>query len=362
MEPIMFDDKTFSIIAGIAKSRGLSPEALAAVVEVESNGVAFAKIDGRDVPLIRIEGHYFDRLVPSKKQKQARDAGLASPKAGAVKNPKSQRDRYQILQRMCDIDRDAAIMSCSWGVGQVMGVHWSKLGFSSASDFRMFVMSSLKNQIEVMVRFIEYSGLLDELKRQDWAGFARVYNGPAYKKNAYDTKMAKAYRRYGGASTISPASGMLRSGSSGAGVRELQTLLQRAGYTVVADGDFGPATKKAVIEFQRERNLEADGVVGPKTQEALRLVVLSPSEQPGQQDVSSVPAVKNAVKGGGAIAIVLSIKDEIANAAGHLTGVGVKLADNVSSGLLAASALIGSGLAVYAFIGFMKSRRTRGQG
>lgn len=358
----MFDDGTFKIVAEIANDRGISAAALAAVVEVESNGIVFAKVDGRDVPLIRIEGHYFDRLVPAKKQKQARSAGLASAKVGAVKNPKSQADRYRMFQRMCDIDKDAAIMSCSWGVGQVMGVHWSKLGFVSPDAFRMFVMTGLRNQIEVMVRFIEFSSLIDEIHRRDWAGFARIYNGPAYKANAYDTKMAKAYARYGGDEVTSPAKGMLRSGSLGTGVREVQTLLQRAGYSLAVDGDFGPATKKAVIAFQRDRNLEADGVVGPKTQEALRLVVLSAGEQPGVQSATSVPAVKNAVKGGGAIALVLSVKSEIADASAHLTGVGIKLADNISSGLLAASALIGSGLAIYAIIGFVRSRRTREQG
>lgn len=73
----MFDEKIFSIIANVAKSRAISAEALAAVVEVESNGIAYAKVDGRNVPLIRIEGHYFDRLVPASKQKAARSSSSA---------------------------------------------------------------------------------------------------------------------------------------------------------------------------------------------------------------------------------------------------------------------------------------------
>ncbi len=358
----MFDDKTFSTIASVAKPRGISPEALAAVVEVESNGIAYAKVDGRNVPVIRIEGHYFDRLVPASKQKQARKAGLASPKAGAVKNPKSQLDRYRMFQRMCDIDKEAAIMSCSWGVGQVMGVHWQKLGFGSASEFHTFIMSGLRSQVEVMVRFIESAGLIDELKRQDWAGFARIYNGPRYRGNKYDTKMAAAYGRYGGMQQISPASGMLRSGSSGAAVRELQTLLQRSGYSISVDGDFGPATRQAVKEFQEDHGLEVDGVVGPKTQQALKSLQLAPDDQPGAQSPASVPAVKNAVKGGGAIAIILSIREQIGETASYLAGMGLKIADSISSGLLAASALIGVCLAAYALYGVWKSRQTAEQG
>ncbi len=137
----MFDKKILTAIEDRVHVRGITPAALAAVVDVESNGVTFARVDGRSVPLIRTEGHYFDRLVPAKKQKQVRSAGLASPKAGAIKNPKSQENRYRMFQSMCDIDKDAAIMSCSWGVGQIMGVHWPKLGFASADDFRIFVMA-----------------------------------------------------------------------------------------------------------------------------------------------------------------------------------------------------------------------------
>jgi peptidoglycan hydrolase-like protein with peptidoglycan-binding domain len=37
-----------------------------------------------------------------------------------------------------------------------------------------------------------------------------------------------------------------------------------------ADGDFGPATKKMVIAYQKANpGLEANGIVGPKTWEAI---------------------------------------------------------------------------------------------
>ena len=358
----MFEQSTFSIIASVAKSRGINAAALAAVVEVESNGIPYAYVDGISVPVIRIEGHYFDRLVAASKQKVARAAGLASPKASAIKNPKEQADRYRMFQRMCDIDKNAAIMSCSWGVGQVMGVHWQKLRFNSADEFYAFITSGLRSQVEVMVRFIEYAGLIDEIERQDWAGFARIYNGPRYRDNKYDVKIAAAYARYGGMQQPSPASGMLRSGSSGASVREVQTLLQRGGYTVTVDGDFGPATRQAVKEFQKNYGLEVDGVVGPKTQQALKAFQLSPDEQPGAQSPASVPAVKNAVKGGGAIAIILSIREQIGEAASSLSGMGVKLADDISSGLMVASGGIGICLAGYALYGLLKSQQTVEQG
>lgn len=63
---------------------------------------------------------------------------------------------------------------------------------------------------------------------------------------------------------------ILREGSSGSAVIDLQQRLQRAGFSPGSiDGSFGPATKAAVIAFQRAKGLSADGVVGPATWAAL---------------------------------------------------------------------------------------------
>lgn len=61
----------------------------------------------------------------------------------------------------------------------------------------------------------------------------------------------------------------LKRGSKGETVKRLQVMLGGTGHRVVADGDFGPVTEAAVRAFQMKRNLEADGVVGPKTWAAL---------------------------------------------------------------------------------------------
>ncbi len=63
----------------------------------------------------------------------------------------------------------------------------------------------------------------------------------------------------------------LRRGSSGADVGMLQALLNQRGAspTLTADKCFGPATERAVKDFQRARALEVDGVVGARTWEKL---------------------------------------------------------------------------------------------
>ncbi len=83
----MFDEQVIAEITQIAERLDVPPAALLAVAEVESGGRALAKIGSRREPLIRFEGHYFDRLLGSGKRHEARALGLASPKAGAIKNP-----------------------------------------------------------------------------------------------------------------------------------------------------------------------------------------------------------------------------------------------------------------------------------
>ena len=62
---------------------------------------------------------------------------------------------------------------------------------------------------------------------------------------------------------------VLKKGSKGEAVRRLQRALSAAGQAIAADGDFGPATDRAVRAFQAAHGLEADGIVGPATWGAL---------------------------------------------------------------------------------------------
>jgi hypothetical protein len=62
----------------------------------------------------------------------------------------------------------------------------------------------------------------------------------------------------------------LKPGDTGAQVRALQRALKSLGYPVgKIDGQYGPATKTAVAAFQHAAGLTEDGVVGPKTLNAL---------------------------------------------------------------------------------------------
>lgn len=62
---------------------------------------------------------------------------------------------------------------------------------------------------------------------------------------------------------------VLKRGAQGADVRKLQTALKRAGWGLAVDGSFGQETELNVKAFQQKNGLDRDGIVGPKTWEAL---------------------------------------------------------------------------------------------
>lgn len=93
--------------------------------------------------------------------------------------------------------------------------------------------------------------------------------------------MAKSEFRLNGARKTSL---FLEEGSSGRAVAKLQAKLKKVGFNPGrVDGDFGPATKAALIGFQKSAGLLADGIAGPRTLGALGLVANDklPSVIPG---------------------------------------------------------------------------------
>lgn len=68
---------------------------------------------------------------------------------------------------------------------------------------------------------------------------------------------------------------ILRRGTAGSDVMEVQSTLKKAGYNVGAvDGIFGEQTEKAVMQFQQRFGLEPDGVIGTRTWRPLQSFLL----------------------------------------------------------------------------------------
>src|SRR5690606_37102732 len=89
-----------------------------------------------------------------------------------------------------------ALFSCSWGLAQVMGFNHKLAGYPSVEAMVFAFMADEENHLQAAVSFIKSSKLDDELRRHDWVGFARGYNGKNFHINQYDEKLAEAYAKW----------------------------------------------------------------------------------------------------------------------------------------------------------------------
>jgi hypothetical protein len=105
------------------------------------------------------------------------------------------RENYR-LEMAKQINENCAIESTSFGLFQIMGFHWQTLGYQSAQDFENQVSENELKQTEAFIRFISLktnSKMIVALQEHDYETFARLYNGPNYKKNRYDEKIKAEY-------------------------------------------------------------------------------------------------------------------------------------------------------------------------
>lgn len=183
-KPKITDDQ----IKQSAAKYGLEFETVKAVMKVESSGSGFHS-DG--FPTILFEGHIFSRLT----------GGIYDLKYPDISYPKwtkkfysgSQSGEQTRLSKAAKLNREAAMKSASFGLFQIMGFNYEKCGCKSIQEFINRMCASEQDQLELFLEFVENSGLIKALQTKNWALFAHSYNGPAYKQNRYDEKLAKAY-------------------------------------------------------------------------------------------------------------------------------------------------------------------------
>ncbi len=173
-----------------AQQLGCTEPAVRAVIAVEAGGAGFLP-DGR--PKILFERHVFSRLTGRAFDTVAPDIANRTP--GGYSGNQLE---YPRLYKAVQLDGEMAVQSCSWGLAQVMGFNWKACGEKSLFGFLLAVHHSEDSQLGLMVGFIQSNGLADELRRKDWAGFAKGYNGSNYAINKYDVKLAAAYKAAGG--------------------------------------------------------------------------------------------------------------------------------------------------------------------
>jgi hypothetical protein len=170
-----------------------------AFAELESGGSGFSK-NGR--PKILFEAHYFSRLT--KRRYDRSHPSISSRRWNRKLYARHMPGRYQRLAQAVSLDVNAGFSSASWGKFQIMGAHWKSLGYESAWDFVRSQVESEKNHLDAFVRYIEENGLAHKLRAcrandpTSCIPVVKSYNGPAFRKNRYHTKLARAIARHGG--------------------------------------------------------------------------------------------------------------------------------------------------------------------
>ena len=171
--------------------------AIKAIVQVESAGSGYLP-DGR--VKILFERHIFYKELVKAKGKEfaehtaAEAPHVCHPQPGGYRGGVAE---YPRLARAMGIDKTAALLAASWGLFQIMGFNHQAAGFDSVDEFVDAMKQSEGQQLQAFARFVKANKAMHAaLQKKDWEKFASLYNGPAYKRHNYDSKLANAYARY----------------------------------------------------------------------------------------------------------------------------------------------------------------------
>lgn len=159
----------------LADRFGIELRALKAVLKVESSGSGFGK-NGK--VKIQFEPYHFKKYTGIRIQ-------------NGVENQKAE---YEAYFKAVEIDLQSAMLSTSWGLGQIMGFNYKAAGYKLLDNMVLSFNASEYYQLKGMLNFIKSNKkLYKALKNKDWATFARYYNGKYYARFKYDTRLAEAY-------------------------------------------------------------------------------------------------------------------------------------------------------------------------
>ena len=189
----------------IGRTIGVGEDAIHAILDTETRGSGF---DAFKRPTALFEPHVFYRQLKAKGDQQllllAVSKGLAYQSWGEQPYPKESYTRIQAAYKLAP---NEALMSASWGLGQLMGFNYALAGYKSVESMVSDFMLDEEYQLRAMVKFIISAGLDDELRALDKAkdnpslyaaaaAFARGYNGAGFAKNGYDDKLVASIKRW----------------------------------------------------------------------------------------------------------------------------------------------------------------------
>ena len=175
----------------------VKPALLHAFAEVESGGKSGFGQAG--LPIIAYEGHVFRRYThkmydethPLLSYRYVIKAG----REWKINNA-DQKQAWRTLGEAIRLDRSSALMSCSWGMFQVMGFNYADCGYTDVDAFVADMKKSARGQLDAFVGYcLKKAGMVHAMGTLDFVGMASRYNGSDF--GDYDKRIARAYARHG---------------------------------------------------------------------------------------------------------------------------------------------------------------------
>jgi hypothetical protein len=183
---------TSADILQAAGKLGVKLGALRAVVQVESGGKGFN--DDGSIK-IQFEGHLFYKELIKRginpRDYQAGNNDIIYP-SFTMRYVLGQKEEYKQLQKASAIHEEAALLSTSFGMFQILGKNHVTCGFNNVFDFVEAQKRGEKEQLDSFCAYMKEHKLPRLLVVEDWSSFAEKYNGPA-NVAVYSARLKKAY-------------------------------------------------------------------------------------------------------------------------------------------------------------------------
>ncbi len=184
--------------AARALGKGISAKLVRAFAMVESGGRSGFGASG--LPIIAYEGHVFRRFTHGRfDKKHPMLSYVYKKKAGPQwqHNNHDQATAWKTLRAALALDHDAALMACSWGMFQILGMNYQMCGYKTVDSFVAAMKTSAYTQLQAFVGFCKHrKGCVAAMQALNYAGMASAYNGPDY--GNYDKQIETAYKKLGG--------------------------------------------------------------------------------------------------------------------------------------------------------------------
>ena len=217
---------------------GCNEAQLRTIIEVEALSCGFLQ---SKLLVILYERHIFYKQTNGKYSIGYED--ISSKQSTPAGKYGSNEYQYTKLFKAATLNEHAALKSCSWGIGQILGENYKLAGYATVEQMISEFIESEDSQVIAIAHFISNVNIRSAVIKNDFDKIALRYNGANYKKFGYDDKLRWAYKKnvnsYWDIET-----------------RALQVKLFFAGfYTGKIDGVNGPKTREAAANAAKKNAL-----------------------------------------------------------------------------------------------------------